>query len=128
MKKPHICQRQRFQQNAVGSEHSVSLEQATEDYFRVSITIPLLDDVLVNMRTRFDNGQDTVAKGTMLIPAYLLKEPTWKTLVQPFVSFYVDDLPSKHTVDAEFEMWNQKWNQCWDERLKTLKEQHLQAT
>ena len=41
---------------------------------------------------------------------------------------YIDDLPSKHTLDTELDLWARKWIQVWQERLQKLQEQHIQAT
>ena len=39
------CQRQRFRQNAIGSDRS-NQEEAAEDYFRINVTNPFLDKVV----------------------------------------------------------------------------------
>ena len=75
--------------------------------FRINVTIPLLDQV-VSMKTRFEGGQSLVVKGTMFIPACVITEPDWKSQIQPCVDMYIDDLPSKHTLDAELDLWTQK--------------------
>ena len=74
VKKPRTCQRQRFRQNAVGS-HNLTQEEAAEEYFRINVTIPFVDQVITSMKSRFDGGQSLVIKGTMLIPACAFTEP-----------------------------------------------------
>ena len=66
IKRPRTCHRQRFRQNAVGDEQS-NEEQAVEDYLRINVTIPLVDEVLESMKARFEGGQASAVKGTMLI-------------------------------------------------------------
>lgn len=53
------------------------------------------------MKTRFEGGQASVVKGTMIIPACVLTEPDCKSLIKPCVYMFIDDLPSKHTSDAK---------------------------
>ena len=67
-------------------------------------------------------------KGTMLIPACVITEPDWKSQIQPCVAMYIDDLPSKRTLDAELDLWAQIWKKEWEERWKQLQQQHTKAT
>ena len=127
IKKPRTCQRQRFRLNAVGTAN-LSQEEAAEEYFRINITIPFLDQVISSMKARFEDGQSLVVKGTMLIPACVITEPDWKSQIQPCVDMYSDDLPSKCTLDAELDLWAQKWTREWEERWKKIQLQHFQAT
>ena len=61
-----------------------------------------------------------------LYPAYVLTEPDWKSQIKPCVDMYIDDLPSKHTLDAELDLWAQKWTHVWHERWEILQRQHFQ--
>ena len=107
MTKPRTCQRQRFRQNAIGTEQG-NPEQVIEDYYRINVTIPFLDEVVGNMKTRFEDGQASVVKGTMLIPACVITEPDWKSQIDSFLQMYMDDLPSTQTLSAELDLWEQK--------------------
>lgn len=127
IRKPRTCQRQRFRQNAIVAEQR-NPEQVVEDYFRINVTIPFLDEVVGNMKTRFEDGQASVVKGAMLIPACVLTEPDWKSQIDPCVQMYIDDLPSRHTLNAELDLWEQKWSDIWQERWKILQQEHVQAT
>ena len=54
------CQRQSFWQNH--TTKSQSPEQEAEDYFRVSFTIPLIDELIERLNNRFSNDQNCVGK------------------------------------------------------------------
>ena len=57
---------------------SLSQEEAVEEYFKISVTIPFLDQVIASMKARFE-GQSVVVKGTMLIPARFITVPDWRS-------------------------------------------------
>ena len=48
--------------------------------------------------------------------------------MQPFLDMYADDLPSRHTENAERDMWVWKWTHCWSQKWKTIQEQYNNAT
>ena len=64
----------------------------------------------------------------LIIPACVLTEPDWKSQIDPCVQMYMDDLPSRHTLSAELDLWELKWSEVWQERWKILKQEHVQAT
>ena len=99
VKRPHTCQRQWLRQNAVGTSN-LSQEVAAKAYFRINVTIPFLCQVAASMKARFEDGQSLVVKGTMLIPAFVITEPDWKSQIQPCVEMYIDVLPSRCTLDG----------------------------
>ena len=49
-------------------ESLTSKEQAAK-YFRLNVTIPMLDDVITCLTDRFAQGQEDVMGGVMLIPS-----------------------------------------------------------
>ena len=96
---------------------NLSEEEAAEEYFRINVTIPFLDQVVASMKARFEDGQSLVVEGTMLIPACVITEPDWKSQIQRCVDMYMDDLPSKRTLDAELDLWA-KWTKEWEDGKK----------
>ena len=80
------------------------------------------------MKARFEGSQSLVVKGTMLIPACVITKPDWISQIQPCVDMYIVDLPSKRTLNAELDLWEQKWTKDWEERWKKLQQQHIEAT
>ena len=89
VKKPRTCQRQRFRQNH--TTQSQSPEQEAKDYFRVSLTIPLIDELIERLNGRFSSDQDSVVKGFSLVPSNVVMQSSWKTSIAPFTSFYADN-------------------------------------
>ena len=80
------------------------------------------------MSCRFDSSQVNTMKGNMLLPSSVVTEPTWRSIIKPFLDLYIDDLPSRHTLDAELLLWSHHWKDKWDDHFRKLKEQHVVAT
>ena len=80
-------------------------------YFKRTITILLLDHLILKMETRFTALHCNTLKGLALIPAALAKMATQKEDLQSFINMYKDDLPLTKTIaiDAELECWRVKW-------------------
>ena len=95
------------------------------NYFRVKVTIPVLDDIITSLLERFSDGQDTVFKGTMLLPSNIITNPRWKNILQPFVEFYSDEIPCCHGVESELHLWSKMWEEQWKSHWKAMNEQHL---
>lgn len=104
IKKPCTCKRQTNRLNAVPSSHSISEESIIEQYFRVNLTIPFLDKVIENLHSRFAEGQDTVLKGILLIPPYVVTHESWEQSVDPFIQHCIDELPCSLTINADLAM------------------------
>ena len=64
-------------------------------------------------------------KGTVLLPSYVINEPNWKNILQPFLQFYSHELPCNHSVDSEFMLWKKMWHEQWESHWKSIQEQHL---
>ena len=63
VKTPRICGRQTNRQNAIGSTVSgLSEIQLVEEHFRINVTIPFLDNVVMQLQNRFTEGQESVFK------------------------------------------------------------------
>ena len=71
IKMPRVCKRQTNRANALVSDGGLSEEEKVESYYRVNVTIPLLDEIVGSVKNRFDAGQEVVLKGTRLLPAYM---------------------------------------------------------
>ena len=66
-------------------------------------------------------------KGMALLPSYVITKPNWKTIVQPFLEFYSDEIPSCHTVDSEFNLWDEMWKDRCESQRKLIQAQHVQT-
>ena len=102
--------------------------QLIEEYYRINITVPFLDEVIMALQSRFSEGQEAVFQGLLLIPAYTVTHPNWEHTVQQFIQFYSDEIPSNHTIDAQLGLWKLLWKEQWERKLVSLQKQHLDAT
>ena len=68
VKKTRTCRRQQIRQNVVITEHSSSRD-GIEEYFRINVAVPFLNDVLQSMKSRFKDSQTVIAKGFQLVPS-----------------------------------------------------------
>ena len=80
------------------------------------------------MKSQFEEGQTVEVVGFKLIPCCATSEPNLISPMQPFLDMYADDLPSRHTVNTEIDMWVQKWTHCQSQKWKIIQEQHNKAT
>ena len=124
IKRPRLCERQIHQQNALQLSSKLLDDQLIEQYFRINVTIALLD-VLGSLQSRFEEGQTPVVKGTMLLPSSTISEPDWDN---GFVQLYFDEIPSNHTFEAEKVLWKQLLQEKWEQTCKALNEQYITAT
>lgn len=95
--KPRTCRRQTGRSNVPADN--------VEDYFRKSISIPLLDFLLQEMSTRFSDLHQRATLGLKLVPSELNNQ----TNIDELMPFFGDDLPLSSSLQAEVEQWNAKW-------------------
>ena len=107
---PRLCNRQIHRSNTPAS--------TPRDYYCRTITIPLLDHLLSEMKTRFGQHQQTVLLGVSLVPAILLASQTLPeehrlrlSEIFQLAAHYEKDLPSPRCVESELHSWTMKW-QC----------------
>ncbi|XP_011869841.1 PREDICTED: 52 kDa repressor of the inhibitor of the protein kinase-like, partial [Vollenhovia emeryi] len=80
--------------------------QDPETYFRISIMIPLLDDFIDQLRSRFENHKSTLSSLYILIPSVCCKNES---------VFQVDNFKLYErflecdSLQAEFDLWRTKW-------------------
>lgn len=128
IKMPRICKRQTHRSNTVPlSSVSNHTYQQEEDYFRINVTIPFIDELIQQLLERFSKTHLSVLKGVMLLPSSVITESNWTAIIQPFLQLYNEDLPSSYLIAAELELWQTKWNDRWSTHWKTLEEQYLKS-
>ena len=90
---PQICGQLTHPRNALpDAQTDQSTEQQVRNYFRINVTISILDNVITNLQQRFSDGQDIITKGMALLPLYIITKPDWKTTLQPSLEFYSDEV------------------------------------
>jgi len=105
--KPRTNKRQIFRDNHNADDIS--------SFYRVSLTIPLLDCLERELNSRFSENSLVVYTGLHLIPSKILekegtirKQPL-KDLCKSFFSFYHDDFPYPLRIEAELGHWEEFW-------------------
>ena len=97
---PRICQRQQHRMNQQCD--------SPEEYYKTTITIPFLDQLICDLGCRFDKHAKQVASLQGLLPSFI-SESSSPSDIQEAVEFYSDDLPNAGILDEEFCRWKRKW-------------------
>ena len=83
------------------------------EYYKFTITIPLIDHLNSSLEARFDLDSVNVYKGLCIIPVKLLslvrKGINWKDQFKTVAKFYINDLPNPLALDAELMLWSTYW-------------------
>lgn len=86
-----------------------------EEYYKLSLTIPLLDHVYSDLSSRFSNESLVSYAGLYLIPSKIVSlnskspEKSLFKLTFQFFNFYEDDMPSPHMIEKELDLWRHHW-------------------
>ena len=87
-------------------------EEAT-NYYRKSITIPLLDHMITELDERFDTSNLVVYNGLYAVPRNMVRniksKLPWKKKFLEFLEFYKSDLPHPTSIAAELDLWENFW-------------------
>ena len=83
---PRVCSKQTLRENYLSNSSSV--------YYKLSLTIPLVDTVLGELRRRFEGNQTYVFSGFYVFPYVMvaclksLAKETWRDHFKRFLRFY----------------------------------------
>ena len=99
---PRFCGRQLHRDNIPSD--------TPEEYFRRSITIPFLDQLIQHLSSRFSALQSTAVRGLCLVPSVLVSLKTSDDL-DDLIRMYQDDLPLPATWEAELHRWKLSWQE-----------------
>ena len=81
----------------------------------MSITIPLLDHLNLDLKTRFDFSTLNSYYGFSIVPSKMISMFTasgfqdWKEKFKLFINFYKDGLPNPLGLDGELDLWQSYW-------------------
>ena len=111
---PRCCNLQRNRANPPAS--------TPQEYYKRSITIPMLDHMLVELTNRFSFRQIDAVKGFSIIPALMMGQrntnvEAWNDNLKNFLASYEDDLPNAVAIHAEVDIWIKHWARCDRDRL-----------
>ena len=86
---------------------------SVSEYYKCTITIPLIDHFNLSLQTRFVLDSVNVYKGLCIVPTKMIslisKEVDWKKELKTVSIFYYDDLPNPLALDAELLLWEMYW-------------------
>ena len=96
IKKPRTCSKQIHRPNQPVTTPS--------DYYRVSLTLPLIDHLISDLEAKFPGNELTAYCGLFIVPEIMLaSEKIWRREFLVFVNFYCEDLPSFSCLDSELD-------------------------
>lgn len=110
-KLPRVVGTQKYRSNIPTSD--------AKEYYRVSLFIPFLDEVLSHLDNRFSEHQPIITSLFNIVPARVVK--LTKSDFEELVLFYANDL--KHSVRAvilEITLWSQYWKEKNDKPSNAL--------
>ena len=101
---PRLASRQQHRQN-IPADNS-------RDYYKRILTIPILDHLICELDVRFDaDSSQIVIECMQLLPSEMI-DATLNLQVSDFPNLsqlFKDDLPSFMSLDAELDLWQNKW-------------------
>ena len=102
---PRLCGRQHHRSNVPGQNPS--------EYYRCTITIPMIDHLLSELETRFSKHQQTALQGFYLVPSILATKEMEEIFpkICELGGMYHDDLPYPTSLESEFHCWHMKWKE-----------------
>ena len=108
-----LCKRQTMRAN-----YPVS---TTRDYYRVKLTIPLLDYLIDQIEFRFPSKMCDLYRGFYVVPGVFLhcEDLDWKTEFMKFVEAYREDMPKYRSIHAELGLWETSWRKGFEEMFTT---------
>jgi len=105
--------------------HRENITAATPDEsYGQTITIPLLDHLLMELTSRFNQHAKKATMGLCLVPSVMRKTHDWRHHVDSLVELFKEDLPSPLSVPSELHTWSIKFTN-WDQ--STVPSSPLQA-
>lgn len=97
VEKPRIAQRSVFRAN------NGPVDQSVEQYYKLNLYIPLLDNVRTHIKDRFSSKQKQIFQLSQLIPSNMTPETGL-----PSLAFY-ESLVDMELLEGEFEAWKHQW-------------------
>ena len=112
IKLPRNCRKQTLRDN-------VPTDGSTQSYYKRSIFIPFLDNLVVQLNDRFKNLSCQAIRALCLLPANLGSCTEEK--VADIITFYGPDMPAVDSTKHEIRLWKRFWaDQPVSELLETV--------
>lgn len=98
---PRICITQRNRQNVPF--------QSTKEFYRRTVFIPHLDDILLSLNERFLSHHEIINSLQYVLPNMIVDKPY--SNLKTAITFYQNDLKGyDDIIEAEYQLWQSKWN------------------
>ena len=109
-----ICPRQTQRENHPS--------ETTGDYYKVTVTIHVIDHLLHELNTRFFLENINAVQGFCIIPAIMknmisLNEDAWRDQLKAFLQHYQSDLPLPTCLSSEIDVWKNYWINCHAQKM-----------
>ena len=109
---PRTCARQTARENFPAESPS--------HYYKLSLSTPLINTVLSELKRRFEGNQKYIFEGLYIIPYIIVASlknnisMSWKDHFKMFLKFYESDIEdlSFKSLDAELGLWKHHWETC----------------
>ena len=99
---PRRCGRQRHRDNVAS--------QTPSEHYKRSLTIPFLDYLVQELKSRFTSLHQAALQGMCLVPAALAKTKDASGHIKKLLEVYHSDLPSPLSAQSEVDCWIHKWS------------------
>ena len=80
------------------------------DYYRRTVTLPCLNEVITALERRFDPKKMSLISGFYCIPVIMQRYPHWKSKAREFMQKYTKGMVCIHSCDAELDLWETLWS------------------
>ena len=81
------------------------------EYYRLNLTIPLVDHLLTELNSRFDTASSkNIVEFIHLLPPSAITTPrSDRQSIESILQLYEDNLPCSLSFDSELDLWQHKW-------------------
>ena len=99
---PRLSSRQRHRANPLATSPT--------EYFKLVVTIPLLDHLITELNQRFSEHNEKAIEVLTLLPPTVcsMTSSLTKDSISGFLSLYINELPSPSTLNTELHSWHVK--------------------
>lgn len=93
---------------------SIACNDSVEDYYRINVFFPALDEIMQDLQLRFGPKQQLAANFSRAIPSFMHfddQDSDWNKLeaaLDTYIQLFSDPLMA---IKAEYDMWRRKWQQ-----------------
>ena len=101
------------------SENSKFSAENTSEYYKVRLTIPLIDHLITQLPIRFSEVSIKIVKGFVVIPKLLQEKlassgrASWNADFLEFASLYQNYFPEFNSIKSEMDIWESYWTKTF---------------